>query len=137
MSRSRALPAGTLVLDSEGLSKGARRSPDVGEWLAVARAREMKVLTSAATVVEATNPRINRPALKWLLSLIHVEDVSEPVADRASVLLKEAGLHGHAHAIDAMLCATALAAERPVTILTSDPDDIAALCGKEATVIKV
>ena len=35
------------------------------------------------------------------------------------------------------LSATALAAPGPVTILTSDPEDIATLCGRNVTVIKV
>ena len=39
--------------------------------------------------------------------------------------------------IDAMLGATALAAPGPVTILTSDPEDLTALCGRPATVIRV
>lgn len=137
MSRTRARPAGTLVLDGEGLSKAVRRSPDVTEWLALARADDMRVITSVATVVEVSHPRVNRPALKWTLSRIAVEPVSESIGDRASDLLAEAGLRGHVHAIDAMLCATALASESPVTILTSDPGDIAALCGKGATVIKI
>ncbi|WP_198167985.1 hypothetical protein [Herbidospora yilanensis] len=45
--------------------------------------------------------------------------------------------HGHEYAIDAMLCATALAAPGPVTVLTSDPDDLAALCGGRVIVMKV
>ncbi len=36
-----------------------------------------------------------------------------------------------------MLSATALAAPGPTTILTSDPGDLMALCGRRATVIKV
>lgn len=36
-------------------------------------------------------------------------------------------LHGHAYAIDAMLCATALAHPGRVTILTSDVEDIGLL----------
>jgi hypothetical protein len=36
-----------------------------------------------------------------------------------------------------MLSATALAATGPVTVLTSDPDDLNVLCGRRATVIKV
>ncbi|MBB6350195.1 MAG: hypothetical protein K0R62_3275 [Nonomuraea muscovyensis] len=36
-----------------------------------------------------------------------------------------------------MLSATALAAPGPVTILTSDPDDLTALCRGDVIVIKV
>ncbi|QER85493.1 type II toxin-antitoxin system VapC family toxin [Streptomyces tendae] len=83
------------------------------------------------------HPRINRPALEWTLSRLVVEPVSEPIARQAATLLAEAGLHGHKYAIDAMLCATALAAPGPVTVLTSDPDDLTALGGGRITVIKV
>jgi predicted nucleic acid-binding protein len=125
------------VLDSEGLAKAVLRAREVTQWLALARADDLRVITSAATVVEVTHPRLSRPALEWTLSRIVVEPVTEPIARRATAILAEAGLHGHRHAIDAMLSATALAAPGPVTVLTSDPEDIATLCGPNVTVIKV
>ncbi|CAG6397415.1 DNA-binding protein [Streptomyces cocklensis] len=137
MSRSPAAPGGTLVLDSEGLAKAVLRDRSVTGWLALARADDLRVITSAATLVEVVHPRINRPALEWTLARLIVEPVTEPVARHAAALLAGAGLHGHKYAIDAMLSATALAAPGPVTILTSDPDDLAALCDGHATVIKV
>lgn len=72
-----------------------------------------------------------------LMRQISIEPVTEPIARHAAALLADAGLHGHKHAFDAMLSATALAAPGPVTILTSDPEDLTALCGGRATVIKV
>jgi predicted nucleic acid-binding protein len=137
VSRASATPAGTLVLDSEGLAKAVRRARAVTQWLALARADDLRVITSAATVVEVARPRLSRPALEWTLSRVVVEPVTEPVARRAAAILAEAGLHGHRHAVDAMLSATALAAPGPVTVLTSDPEDIATLCGRDVTVIKV
>jgi predicted nucleic acid-binding protein len=137
VSRASATPAGTLVLDSEGLAKAVLRAREVTQWLALALADDLRVITSAATVVEAVHPRLNRPALEWTLSRVVVEPVTEPIARRATAILAEAGLHGHRHAIDAMLSATALAAPGPVTVLTSDPEDIATLCGRSVTVIKV
>jgi predicted nucleic acid-binding protein len=125
------------VLDSEGLAKAVLRAREVTQWLALARADDLRVITSAATVVEVAHPRLNRPALEWTLSRVVVEPVTEPIARRATAILAEAGLHGHRHAIDAMLSATALAAPGPVTVLTSDPEDIATLCGRNVTVIKV
>lgn len=139
MSPSPAAPGGTLVLDSEGLAKAVARDRTATGWLAMARADDLRVITSAATLVEVVHPRINRPALEWTLSRIIIEPVTEPVARDAAVLLADAGLHGHKYAIDAMLCATALAAPGPVTVLTSDPDDLTALCGGRGrvTVIKL
>ncbi|WP_066375231.1 type II toxin-antitoxin system VapC family toxin [Herbidospora mongoliensis] len=137
MTRSPATPGGTLVLDSEGLAKAVLRDRAVTAWLALARADDLRVITSAATLVEVVHPRVNRPALEWILSRLVVEPVTEPIARHSAKLLSDAGLHGHKHAIDAMLCATALAAPAPVTVLTSDPDDLAAMCGGLVIVMKV
>ncbi|WP_327070514.1 DNA-binding protein [Kitasatospora sp. NBC_01250] len=137
MTREAAVPAGTLVLDSEGLAKAVLRDREVTGWLALARADDMRVITSAATLVEVVHPRINRPALEWTLSRLVVEPVTEAIARHAAALLADAALHGHKYAIDAILTATALAAPGPVTVLTSDPDDLSTLCGKRLTVIKV
>ncbi|MFJ5301979.1 PIN domain-containing protein [Streptomyces sp. NPDC088350] len=137
MTPSPAAPGGTLVLDSEGLAKAVLRDRTVTGWLALARADDLRVITSAATLVEVIHPRINRPALEWTLSRLVIEPVTEPIARHAAALLADAGLHGHKYAIDAMLSATALAAPGPITILTSDPEDILVLCGRHATVIKI
>lgn len=137
MTRSPATPGGTLVLDSEGLAKAVLRDRTVTGWLALARADDLRVITSAATLVEVMHPGINRPALEWTLSRLVVEPVTEPIARHAAALLADCGLHGHKYAIDAMLGATALAAPGPVTVLTSDPEDLTALCGGRVTVMKV
>lgn len=130
-------PNGTLVLDSEGLAKAVLQDRSVTRWLVLARADDNRVITSAATLVEVIHPRINRAALEWRLSQVTIEPVKEHTARDATHLLAEAGLHGHRHAIDAMLCATALASPGPVTILTSGPDDLRKLCGNRATIIKI
>ncbi|MEU6217012.1 DNA-binding protein [Streptomyces sp. NPDC047022] len=137
MTRSPAVPGGTLVLDSEGVAKAVLRDRTVTGWLALARADDLRVITSAATLVEAVHPRINRAALEWTLSRLVVEPVTESTARHAAALLADAGLHGHKHAIDAMLSATALAAPGPVTVLTSDAEDLTSLCGGRVTIIKV
>ncbi|GHG23776.1 PIN domain-containing protein [Streptomyces zaomyceticus] len=137
MTRREAAPGGTLVLDSEGLAKAVRRDREVTTWLALARADDLRVVTSAATLVEVMHPRINRPALEWTLSRLVVEPVADAVARHAAALLAENGLHGHKYAIDAMVAATALAAQGPVSVLTSDPEDLIVLCGGRATVIAI
>ncbi|MEU4063719.1 PIN domain-containing protein [Streptomyces wedmorensis] len=135
--RPEAAPGGTLVLDSEGLAKAVLRDRQVTDWLAVARAEDLRVVTSAATLVEVMHPRINRAALEWTLSRLVVEPVTDAVARQAAALLAEAGLHGHKYAIDAVVAATAIGAPGPVTVLTSDPEDLLALCRGRATVIAI
>ncbi|MFD4634024.1 type II toxin-antitoxin system VapC family toxin [Streptomyces sp. NPDC058284] len=119
--------SGALVLDSEGLAKAVQRDREVHEWLTAARDADLPVLTSTAVLVEVIHPKINDAALKWTLSRLRVEPVTQAIAQSAATLLRTAGLHGHKYAIDAMLCATALAQPGRVTILTSDVEDIAAL----------
>ncbi|MFE5972819.1 PIN domain-containing protein [Streptomyces sp. NPDC056460] len=137
MTRTEAAPGGTLVLGSEGLAKAVLRDREVTGWLALARADDLRVVTSAATLVEVMHPRINRAALEWTLSRLVIEPVSDTVARGAAALLAANGLHGHKHAIDAMVAATALAAPGPVTVLTSDPEDLMVLCAGRATVIAI
>jgi len=127
----------TLVLDCEGLAKAVHRDRELTAWLAAARAEDERVITSAATLVEAIHPRIDRPAFEWTISRLTVEPVTTDIARRAATLLQHAGRHGHRHALDAILAATALSTRGPVTILTSDPDDLATLCGHQVTIIKV
>jgi predicted nucleic acid-binding protein len=117
--------------------KAIRRAREVTEWLALAAVDDLRVVTSAAILVEISYPGINRPAMEWTLSRIAVEPVTESIARLAAAMLAGAGLHGHVHAIDAMLGATALQGAAPVTVLTSDPDDISALCGPNVTTIKI
>lgn len=119
--------SGALVLDSEGLAKAVQRDREVHEWLTAARDADLPVITSAAVLVEVVHPRINDASLRRTLSRLRVEPVTQALAQSASGLLRAAGLHGHKYAIDAMLCATALAQPGRVTILTSDVEDITVL----------
>jgi predicted nucleic acid-binding protein len=89
------------------------------------------------TLVEVMHPRINRPALSWTLSRIVVVPVSEDLAHEAAAILGDAGRHGHRHAVDAIVCATALASPGPVTVLTSDPDDLLVLTTGRIAVVRV
>ncbi|MFD4433388.1 PIN domain-containing protein [Nocardia sp. NPDC058497] len=116
--------SGALVLDCEALAKAVRRDREVQEWLTAARRSDLPVLTSAAVLVEVIHPKIDDAALRWTLSRLRTEPVTQELAYAAAALLKEAGLHGHKYAIDAMLCATALSVRGAVTILTTDTDDI-------------
>jgi predicted nucleic acid-binding protein len=97
----------------------------------------MRVITSAAALVEVIHPRIKLPALEWALSRLVVKPVTEGIARHAARLLAARRLHGHPHAIDAMVSATAREAPGPTVVLTSDPKDIARLCGDRVTVIAI
>lgn len=128
---------GTLVLDCEGLSELVRRSPELTEWLAAAEAEDIRVVMSSVTLVEARDPKINQARFDYAVSRVNIVPPTEAIARRASTLLAAAGLHGHKYALDAIVAATALASPAPVTVLTSDPEDLTALCGPGARVVKI
>jgi predicted nucleic acid-binding protein len=115
---------GTLVLDSEGLAKLAAGDPRVRAYLDIARSRRGRVAASAITLTEVIRGGPRDAATHRVLSRITVADVTAQIARRAGELLGATGLSGHRCAIDAAVAATALGLERPVVLLTSDPDDM-------------
>jgi predicted nucleic acid-binding protein len=126
---------GTLILDSEGLSRIVHDDRWVLNQLEMAYAEDLRVVASAVTLVEARDPRTSQARFDWATSRVAVEPVTKELARAASRLLGKHGMHGHQHAIDAMVAATALAARAPRIMLTSDPDDMVRLCGASVRVV--
>ncbi|WP_182872850.1 PIN domain-containing protein [Microbispora sp. H10670] len=138
MARARSkLSAGTVILDSEGLSKWCAADQRVTAIVREAQNNDFRVAVSALTPIEAFDGRVANDRLRWHLSRLRVEPVTEEVSAHAMELLRESGLHGHKYAIDAVVAATALRSTRPVIILTSDGDDMGKLCGKAVRLVRV
>ncbi|KOG66302.1 DNA-binding protein [Streptomyces griseoflavus] len=124
------LPARALVLGCQALSLLLRDDRQMTARIEASRRAGVPVLVSALTVVEAVHGKTDLARLKWLLSRLRVEPVSQDDAMNAVQLLRDAGgLHGHKYAIDATVAAMALRCPGPVVVLTSDRDDWAKLCG--------
>ncbi|MEU9069062.1 DNA-binding protein [Streptomyces sp. NPDC048109] len=137
MARRKLSHEGTLVLDSDGLSKLLDDDETVVALVAEARARGMEVVICALTIIEAVRTRTNKARLSWLLSGLRVVPVGDEEAKAASTLLMGAGLHGHKYAIDVAVAEAALRQQRPVVILTSDIDDMTKLCGDRVRLVAV
>ena len=136
MARTRSrLSAGTVVLDSQGLSRWCTADQRVTALVREAQDNDFRVIISALTPIEAFDVRLKNDKLRWYLSRLRVEPVTDEIAFHAIDLLREAGLHGHKYAIDAVVAATALHATKPVVILTSDADDMGKLCGKLVRIV--
>jgi predicted nucleic acid-binding protein len=120
----RRVAGGTLVLDGEELSKLAAGDARVRGYLDSARARGARVAVSAITLTEALRGGPRDAAGHRVLARIAVVPVTAAIARQAGELLGTTGLSGHRCAIDAVVAATALDLERPVVLLTSDPDDM-------------
>ncbi|MFC6079627.1 PIN domain-containing protein [Sphaerisporangium aureirubrum] len=138
MARARSkLSAGTVILDSEGLSKWCAADQRVTAIIREAQSNDFRVAVSALTPIEAFDTRVTNDRLRWHLSRLRVEPMTEDVSVHALDLLRATGLHGHKYAIDAVVAATALRSIRPVVILTSDDDDMSKLCGKTVRLVRV
>lgn len=137
MARRKLTHEGTLVLDSEGLSKLLADDETVVALVAEARSRGMEVVICALTIIEAVHARTNKARLSRLLSGLRVIPVGDEEAKAASSLLVGAGLHGHKYAIDAAVAEAALRQQRPVVMLTSDIDDMTKLCGDRVRLLAV
>lgn len=118
---------GTLVLDSEGLVKLAAGDLRTLAHVRTAQARRARVAASAITLAEVLRGGPLDATVHRVLSRITMVPVTPGVARRAGELLGSVGLSGRRHAIDAVVATTALALERPVVLLTSDPDDLSRL----------
>ncbi|MGD0061943.1 MAG: PIN domain-containing protein [Streptosporangiaceae bacterium] len=127
MAGQRIAAGGTLVLDSEGLSKLAAGDNRARAYLDSARARHAQVAVSAITLTETLRGRPRDATVHRVLSRITVVPVTAQIARRAGELLGATGLSGHRCAIDAVVAATTLGLERPNVLLTSDPDDMSKL----------
>jgi predicted nucleic acid-binding protein len=119
--------SGTLVLDTDGLVKLAAGDPRARAYLAEARTRRARVTTSAVTLTEVLRGGPRNAAVHRVLGRIAVIPVSAELARRAGDLLVSAGMSSRNHAVDAIVATTALALERPVVLLTSDPEGMARL----------
>jgi predicted nucleic acid-binding protein len=125
----------SLVFDSKGFSLWIKRDRKVMLLLEQAERDGVDLAMSAATIIEVTHDGIDHARLNRLLSQIRVEAVTKESARRSADLLKNAGLHGHKYAIDAMVAEVALRLPRPVVVLTSDVDDMVKLCGRRVRAV--
>ena len=137
MARRKLIHEGTLVLDSEGLSKLLADDEQVVAMTVEARSRGMEAVISALAIIEAVHARTHKARLNWVLSGLRVVPVGEEEARAASKLLMDAGLHGHKYAIDAAVAEAALRQHRPVVMLTFDIDDMVKLCGDRVRLVAV
>lgn len=124
MAGRRVTRGGALVLDSEGVSKLSVGKEEVLSIVKAARARGAHVLISAITLTEVLRGGPRDAEVHRVLARITVVPVSPEIARASGELLGRAGLSGHRCAIDAVVAQTALRQERPVLLLTSDPDDM-------------
>lgn len=129
--KAERLSFGSLVLDSQALSLLIQQDRRLLAYIHDAREHNIDVVTTAMTVIEVQDGRFKSARLDWVLSTLLVRDVTLDIAKAASELLREVGMHGHRHAIDAVVAAVAMREPGAVVVLTSDPDDMQRLCERD------
>ncbi|MCE7007953.1 hypothetical protein LWC34_34800 [Kibdelosporangium philippinense] len=127
MAGRRIGTGGTLVLDSEGLSKLAAGDSRARAFLDTARERRANVVVSALTLTEVLRGGPRDASVHRVLAKIRTMPVTPELGRAAGELLGAAGMSGHRCAIDSVVAATALVSARPVVLLTSDPDNMSRL----------
>ncbi|MGY1452107.1 DNA-binding protein [Streptomyces sp. SS8] len=127
----------TVVLDSQGLSAWIAQDRKILAMFQVFHTMGADLVIGANTIVEVSHARVDMPRLRWVLSRVKVDPVTEAAAKASAQLLKTAGLHGHEYAIGATVAEVALRQPGPVAVLTSDVDDMARLCGGRVRLIGV
>ncbi|MGQ5226443.1 DNA-binding protein [Streptomyces sp. MN3] len=127
----------TVVLDAEGLSAWIAQDRRIAAMFQMFHAAGADLVVGANTIVEVSHARMNTARMRWVLSRVRVEPVTEQAARAAAELLKATGPHGHRYAIDATVAEMALRQPGPVVMLTSDVDDMARLCGDRVRLVVV
>ncbi|WP_246083220.1 hypothetical protein [Nonomuraea diastatica] len=89
------------------------------------------------TVIEAHDGRITEQRWDWVLSRLDVAAIGKDQARQTRRFLADAKLHGHKHAIDAVLAVIARQQEGQVTTCTSDEDDLEKLVPDSIVVKKI
>jgi Arc/MetJ family transcription regulator len=93
-------------------------------WIARARETDRPVVVNAVTLTETVRGTARDAAVHRILRGTIVEPVDQNLAAEAGRLL---GATGRDDTVDALVATTAIRLQRPITILTSDPDDLRAL----------
>lgn len=124
MARRVAPGTGTVVLDSEGLSKAAARDERTAAFIKQALAEQGRVVVPAVTLAEVLRGGQRDTAVHHVLHQYEVQDITAAVGRAAGEIL---GQTDSDKTVDAVVAAVAAARPGRVLILTSDVDDLSAL----------
>ena len=82
------------------------------------------MVINAVTLAETIRGSARDAHVHRITRRAHIDEVDADIAVEAGRLL---GATGRADTVDALVAVTAIRLQKPVTILTSDPDDLRAL----------
>lgn len=124
MARRLTRGTGTLLLDSEGLSKAASRDERTAAFVKQALLEQGRVVVPAIVLAEVLRGGRRDAGVHRTLTQTQVVDVTAGLARTAGEILGEVGTD---KTVDAVIAAVAADQPGRVLVLTSDPDDLRAL----------
>lgn len=124
MARRVVPGTGTLVLDSEGLSKAAARDERTAAFIKQALNEQGRVVVPAVTLAEVLRGGPRDAPVHQALKQYEVQDITAGLGRTAGELL---GAAGSDKTVDAVVAAVAAAQPGRVVVLTSDVNDLTAL----------
>lgn len=124
MARRVTPGTGTVVLDSEGLSKAAARDERTAAFIKQALAEQGRVVVPTVTLAEVLRGGQRDAAVHQVLNQYEVQDITAALGRAAGEILGQAGSD---KTVDAVVAAVAVARPGRVLVLTSDVDDLSAL----------
>lgn len=133
MARRVAPGTGTLILDSEGLSKAASMDERTAAYVKTALREQGRVIVPAVTLAEVLRGGARDVLVHRALAHYEVVPITRQLGQAAGELL---GIVGGNHTIDALVAAVARAQPGRVVVLTSDVANLTSLTeGSVDTVI--
>ncbi|MGI8535473.1 MAG: type II toxin-antitoxin system VapC family toxin [Mycobacteriales bacterium] len=124
MARRIAPGTGTLLLDSDGLSRAAANDERTAAFIKQAMLERGRVVIPAVTLTEVLRGGARDAAVHRVLKKMHVVDVNGHLARAAGEIL---GQVGGDRTVNAIVAAVAVAQPGRVVVLTSDPRDLTSL----------
>lgn len=124
MARRLAPGTGTVVLDSEGLSKAAARDERTAAFIKQALHERGRVVVPAITLAEVLRGGRRDASVHNALRQFEVADITAGLGRSAGEILGQAGSD---KAVDGVVAAVAAAQPGRVLVLTSDVGDLTAL----------
>jgi predicted nucleic acid-binding protein len=131
MARRVVPGTGTLVLDSEGLSKAAARHERTAAFIKQALNEQGRVVVPAVTLAEVLRGCQRDAAVHHVLEHYEVQDITAVLGRAAGELL---GAAGSDKTVDAVVAAVAADQPGRVLVLTSDVNDLNALTEGNANI---
>lgn len=136
MATVRRLPIHSAVLDASALTAAAEERSEVRRVLRTWQEDGTDLLTTAAALTEVLRGHPRDVLIHRLLASLNVRVVDEGLGRHAGERIGQRKVRGNV-TLDALIAELASSLPRPVVVLTSDMEDMAALVDDDVMVLDI